>query len=171
MFCGNCGKPIAYANAKFCPACGAPVRVQPDAANEPPKVPVPPRPEEPETPAVPVVEPTPATVGQDAPIPPQPAAATPEKPQAATVSEPEYPDDDATRIVTPAPEPDEDEGATRIFGFDEPAAPIAEQPAAAPQPETPPAPEATAPLFASAAPSDPNPVSVGPNSNAAPIPP
>ena len=165
MFCGNCGKPIAYANAKFCPACGAPVRVQPDAANEPPKVPVPPRPEEPETPAVPVVEPTPATVGQDAPIPPQPAAATPEKPQAATVSEPEYPDDDATRIVTPAPEPDEDEGATRIFGFDEPAAPIAEQPAAAPQPET------TAPLFASAAPSDPNPVSVGPNSNAAPIPP
>ena len=44
MFCGNCGKPIAYANAKFCPACGAPVRVQPDAANEPPKVPVPPRP-------------------------------------------------------------------------------------------------------------------------------
>lgn len=92
MFCGNCGKPIAYANAKFCPACGAPVRVQPDAANEPPKVPVPPRPEEPETPAVPVVEP-------------------------------------------------------------------------------PPAPEATAPLFASAAPSDPNPVSVGPNSNAAPIPP
>lgn len=50
MFCGNCGKPIAYANAKFCPACGAPVRVQPDAANEPPKVPVPPRPEEPETP-------------------------------------------------------------------------------------------------------------------------
>ena len=171
MFCGNCGKPIAYANAKFCPACGAPVRVQPDAANEPPKVPVPPRPEEPETPAVPVVEPTPATVGQDAPIPPQPAAATPEKPQAATVSEPEYPDDDATRIVTPAPEPDEDEGATRIFGFDEPAAPIAEQPAAAPQPETPSAPEATAPLFASAAPSDPNPVSVGPNSNAAPIPP
>lgn len=171
MFCGNCGKPIAYANAKFCPACGAPVRVQPDAANEPPKVPVPPRPEEPETPAVPVVEPTPATVGQDAPIPPQPAAATPEKPQAATVSEPEYPDDDATRIVTPAPEPDEDEGATRIFGFDEPAAPIAEQPAAAPQPETPPAPEATAPLFASAAPSDPNPMSVGPNSNAAPIPP
>lgn len=171
MFCGNCGKPIAYANAKFCPACGAPVRVQPDAANEPPKVPVPPRPEEPETPAVPVVEPTPATVGQDAPIPPQPAAATPEKPQAATVSEPEYPDDDATRIVTPAPEPDEDEGATRIFGFDEPAAPIAEQPAAAPQPETPPAPEATAPLFASAAPFDPNPVNVGPNSNAAPIPP
>lgn len=83
MFCGNCGKPIAYANAKFCPACGAPVRVQPDAANEPPKVPVPPRPEEPETPAVPVVEPTPATVGQDAPIPPQPAAATPELPQAA----------------------------------------------------------------------------------------
>ena len=132
---------------------------------------MPPRPEEPETPAAPVVEPTPATVGQDAPIPPQPAAATPEKPQAATVSEPEYPDDDATRIVTPAPEPDEDEGATRIFGFDEPAAPIAEQPAAAPQPETPPAPEATAPLFASAAPSDPNPVSVGPNSNAAPIPP
>lgn len=171
MFCGNCGKPIAYANAKFCPACGAPVRVQPDAANEPPKVPVPPRPEEPGTLAVPVVEPTPATVGRDAPIPPQPAAATPEKPQAATVSEPEYPDDDATRIVTPAPEPDEDEGATRIFGFDEPAAPIAEQPAAAPQPETPPAPEATAPLFASAAPSDPNPVSVGPNSNAAPIPP
>ena len=171
MFCGNCGKPIAYANAKFCPACGAPVRVQPDAANEPPKVPVPPRPEEPETPAVPVVEPTPATVGRDAPIPPQPAAATPEKPQAATVSEPEYPDDDATRIVTPAPEPDEDEGATRIFGFDEPAAPIAEQPAAAPQPETPPAPEATAPLFASAAPSDPNPVNVGPNSNSAPIPP
>lgn len=144
MFCGNCGKPIAYANAKFCPACGAPVRVQPDAANEPPKVPVPPRPEEPGTPAVPVVEPTPATVGRDAPIPPQPAATTPEKPQAATVSEPEYPDDDATRIVTPAPEPDEDEGATRIFGFDEPAAPIAEQPAAAPQPETPPAPEATA---------------------------
>lgn len=171
MFCGNCGKPIAYANAKFCPACGAPVRVQPDAANEPPKMPVPPRPEEPETPAVPVVEPTPATVGRDAPIPPQPAAATPEKPQAATVSEPEYPDDDATRIVTPAPEPDEDEGATRIFGFDEPAAPIAEQPAAAPQPETPPAPEATAPLFASAAPSDPNPVNVGPNSNSAPIPP
>ena len=170
MFCGNCGKPIAYANAKFCPACGAPVRVQPDAANEPPKVPVPPRPEEPGTPGVPVVEPTPATVGQDAPIPPQSAAATPEKPQAATVSEPEYPDDDATRIVTPAPEPDEDEGATRIFGFDEPAAPIAEQPAAAPQPETPPAPEATAPLFASAAPSDPNPVSVGPKSNAAPIP-
>lgn len=83
MFCGNCGKLIAYANAKFCPACGAPVRVQPDAANEPPKVPVPPRPEEPETPAVPVVEPTPATVGQDAPIPPQPAAATPELPQAA----------------------------------------------------------------------------------------
>ena len=41
MFCGNCGKPIAYANAKFCPACGAPVRVQPDAANEPPKVPCP----------------------------------------------------------------------------------------------------------------------------------
>ena len=171
MFCGNCGKPIAYANAKFCPACGASVRVQPDAANEPPKVPVPPRPEEPGTPAVPVVEPTPATVGRDAPIPPQPAAATPEKPQAATVSEPEYPDDDVTRIVTPAPEPDEDEGATRIFGFDEPAAPIAEQPAAAPQPETPPAPEATAPLFASAAPSDPNPVSVGPNSNVAPIPP
>lgn len=171
MFCGNCGKPIAYANAKFCPACGAPVRVQPDAANEPPKVPVPPRPEEPETPAAPVVEPTPATVGQDAPIPPQPAAATPEKPQAATVSEPEYPDDDATRIVTPAPEPDEDEGATRIFGFDEPAAPIAEQPAAAPQLETPPAPEATAPLLASAAPSDPNPVNVGPNSNSAPIPP
>ena len=171
MFCGNCGKPIAYANAKFCPACGAPVRVQPDAANEPPKVPVPPRPEEPGTPAVPVVEPTPATVGQDAPIPPQPAETAPEKPQAATVPEPEYPDDDATRIVTPAPEPDEDEGATRIFGFDEPAAPIAEQPAAAPQPETPPAPEATAPLFASAAPSDPNPVSVGPNSNAAPIPP
>lgn len=171
MFCGNCGKPIAYANAKFCPACGAPVRVQPDAANEPPKVPVPPRPEEPETPAVPVVEPTPATVGRDAPIPPQPAAATPKKPQAATVSEPEYPDDDATRIVTPAPEANEDEGATRIFGFDEPAAPIAEQPAAAPQPETPPAPEATAPLFASAAPSDPNPVSVGSNSNAAPIPP
>ena len=171
MFCGNCGKPIAYANAKFCPACGAPVRVQPDAANEPPKVPVPPRPEEPETPAVPVVEPTPATMGQDAPIPPQPAETAPEKPQAATVSEPEYPDDDATRIVTPAPEPDEDEGATRIFGFDEPAAPIAEQPAAVPQPETPPAAEATAPLFASAAPSDPNPVSVGPNSNAAPIPP
>lgn len=171
MFCGNCGKPIAYANAKFCPACGAPVRVQPDAANEPPKVPVPPRPEEPETPAVPVVEPTPATVGRDAPIPPQPAAATPEKPQAATVSEPEYPDDDATRIVPPAPEPDEDEGATRIFGFDEPAASIAEQPAAAPQPETPPAPEATAPLFASAAPFDPNPVNVGPNSNSAPIPP
>lgn len=171
MFCGNCGKPIAYANAKFCPACGAPVRVQPDAANEPPKVPVPPRPEEPETPAAPVVEPTPATVGQDAPIPPQPAAATPEKPQAATVSEPEYPDDDATRIVTLAPEPDEDEGATRIFGFDEPAAPIAEQPAAAPQPETPPAHEATAPLFASDAPSDPNPVNVGPNSNSAPIPP
>lgn len=171
MFCGNCGKPIAYANAKFCPACGAPVRVQPDAANEPPKVPVPPRPEEPETPAVSVVEPTPATVGQDAPIPPQSAAATPEKPQAATVSELEYPDDDATRILTPAPEPGEDEGATRIFGFDEPAAPIAEQPAAAPQPETPPAPEATAPLFASAAPSDPNPVNVGPNSNSAPIPP
>lgn len=171
MFCGNCGKPIAYANAKFCPACGAPVRVQPDAANEPPKVPVPPRPEEPETPAAPVVEPTPATVGQDAPIPPQPAETAPEKPQAATVSEPEYPDDDATRIVPPAPEPDEDEGATRIFGFDEPAAPIAEQPTAAPQPETPPAPEATAPLFASAAPSDPNPVSVGPNSNSAPIPP
>ena len=171
MFCGNCGKPIAYANAKFCPACGAPVRVQPDAANEPPKVPVPPRPEEPGTPAAPVVEPTPATVGQDAPIPPQPAETAPEKPQAATVSEPEYPDDDATRIVTPAPEPDEDEGATRIFGFDEPAAPIAEQPTAAPQPETPPAPEATAPLFASAAPSDPNPVNVGPNSNAAPIPP
>lgn len=171
MFCGNCGKPIAYANAKFCPACGAPVRVQPDAANEPPKVPVPPRPEEPETPAVPVVEPTPATAGRDAPIPPQPAAATPEKPQAATVSEPEYPDDDATRIVTPAPEPGEDEGATRIFGFDEPAAPIAEQPTAALQPETPPAPEATAPLFASAAPSDPNPVNVGPNSNSAPIPP
>ena len=171
MFCGNCGKPIAYANAKFCPACGAPVRVQPDAANEPPKVPVPPRPEEPETPAVSVVEPTPATVGQDAPIPPQSAAATPEKPQAATVSELEYPDDDATRILTPAPEPGEAEGATRIFGFDEPAAPIAEQPAAAPQPETPPAPEATAPLFASAAPSDPNPVNVGPNSNSAPIPP
>lgn len=171
MFCGNCGKPIAYANAKFCPACGAPVRVQPDAANEPPKVPVPPRPEEPETPAVPVVEPTPATVGQDAPIPPQPAETAPENPRAATVSEPEYPGDDATRIVTPAPEPDEDEGATRIFGFDEPAAPIAEQPTVAPQPETPPAPEATAPLFASAAPSDPNPVSVGPNSNAAPIPP
>lgn len=171
MFCGNCGKPIAYANAKFCPACGAPVRVQPDAANEPPKVPVPPRPEEPETPAVSVVEPTPATVGQDAPIPPQSAAATSEKPQAATVSELEYPDDDATRILTPAPEPGEDEGATRIFGFDEPAAPIAEQPAAAPQPETPPAPEATAPLFASAAPSDPNPVNVGPNSNSAPIPP
>lgn len=171
MFCGNCGKPIAYANAKFCPACGAPVRVQPDAANEPPKVPVPPRPEEPETPAVPVVEPTPATVGQDAPIPPQSAATTPEKPQAATVSEPEYPDDDATRIVPPAPEPDEDEGATRIFGFDEPAAPIAEQPAAATRPETPPAPEATAPLFASDAPSDPNPVNVGPNSNSAPIPP
>ena len=171
MFCGNCGKPIAYANAKFCPACGAPVRVQPDAANEPPKVPVPPRPEEPETPAVSVVEPTPATVGQDAPIPPQSAAATPEKPQAATVSELEYPDDDATRILTPAPEPGEDEGATRIFGFDEPAAPIAEQSAAAPQPETPPAPEATAPLFASAAPSDPNPVNVGPNSNSAPIPP
>ena len=171
MFCGNCGKPIAYANAKFCPACGAPVLVQTDAANEPPKVPVPPRPEEPGTPGVPVVEPTPATVGQDAPIPPQSAAATPEKPQAATVSEPECPDDDATRIVTPAPEPDEDEGATRIFGFDEPAAPIAEQPAAAPQPETPPAPEATAPLFASDAPSDPNPVNVGPNSNAAPIPP
>lgn len=171
MFCGNCGKPIAYANAKFCPACGAQVRVQPDAANEPPKVPVPPRPEEPETPAVSVVEPTPATVGQDAPIPPQSAAATPEKPQAATVSELEYPDDDATRILTPAPEPGEDEGATRIFGFDEPAAPIAEQPAAAPQPETPPAPEATAPLFASAAPSDPNPVNVGPNSNSAPIPP
>ena len=171
MFCGNCGKPIAYANAKFCPACGAPVRVQPDAANEPPKVPVPPRPEEPETPAVSVVEPTPATVGQDAPIPPQPAETAPEKPQAATVSEPECPDDDATRIVPPAPEPDEDEGATRIFGFDEPAAPIAEQPAAAPQPETPPAPEATAPLFASAAPSDPNPVNVGPNSNSAPIPP
>ena len=171
MFCGNCGKPIAYANAKFCPACGAPVRVQPDAANEPPKVPVPPRPEEPGTPAAPVVEPTPATVGQDAPIPPQPAETAPEKPRAVTVSEPEYPDDDATRIVTPAPEPDEDEGATRIFGFDEPAAPIAEQPAAAPQPETPPTPEATAPLFASAAPSDPNPVSVGPNSNAAPIPP
>lgn len=171
MFCGNCGKPIAYANAKFCPACGAPVRVQPDAANEPPKVPVPPRPEEPETPAVPVVEPTPATVRQDAPIPPQPAETAPEKPQAATVSEPEYPDDDATRIVTPAPEPDEDEGATRIFGFDEPAAPIAEQPAAVPQPETPPAAEATAPLFASAAPSDPNHVNVGPNSNAAPIPP
>lgn len=171
MFCGNCGKPIAYANAKFCPACGAPVRVQPDAANEPPKVPVPPRPEEPETPAVSVVEPTPATVGQDAPIPPQSAETAPEKPQAATVSEPEYPDDDATRIVTPAPEPDEDEGATRIFGFDESAAPIAEQPAAAPQPETPPAPEATAPLFASAAPSDPNPVNVGPNSNSAPIPP
>ncbi len=171
MFCGNCGKPIAYANAKFCPACGAPVRVQPDAANEPPKVPVPPRPEEPETPAVSVVEPTPATVGQDAPIPPQSAAATPEKPQAATVSELEYPDDDATRILTPAPEPGEDEGATRIVGFDEPAAPIAEQPAAAPQPETPPAPEATAPLFASAAPSDPNPVNGGPNSNSAPIPP
>lgn len=171
MFCGNCGKPIAYANAKFCPACGAPVRVQPDAANEPPKVPVPPRPEEPGTPAAPVVEPTPATVGQDAPIPPQPAETAPEKPQAATVSEPEYPDDDATRIVTPAPEANEDEGATRIFGFDEPAAPIAEQPTAAPQPETPLAPEATAPLFASAAPSDPNPVSVGPNSNAAPIPP
>ena len=171
MFCGNCGKPIAYANAKFCPACGAPVRVQPDAANEPPKVPVPPRPEEPETPAVPVVEPTPATVGRDAPIPLQPAAATPEKPQAATVSEPEYPDDDATRIVTPAPEANEDEGATRIFGFDEPAAPIAEQPTAAPQPETPLAPEATAPLFASAAPFDPNPVNVGPNSNSAPIPP
>ena len=35
------------------------------------------------------------------------------------MSEPEYPDDDATRIVTPAPEPGEDEGATRIFGFDE----------------------------------------------------
>lgn len=171
MFCGNCGKPIAYANAKFCPACGAPVRVQPDAANEPPKVPVPPRPEEPGTPAAPVVEPTPATVGQDAPIPPQPAETAPEKPQAATVSEPEYPDDDTTRIVTPAPEANEDEGATRIFGFDEPAAPIAEQPTAAPQPETPLAPEATAPLFASAAPSDPNPVSVGPNSNAAPIPP
>lgn len=171
MFCGNCGKPIAYANAKFCPACGAPVRVQPDAANEPPKVPVPPRPEEPGTPAAPVVEPTPATVGQDAPIPPQPAETAPEKPQAATVSEPEYPDDDATRIVTPAPEANEDEGATRIFGFDEPAAPIAEQPTAVPQPETPLAPEATAPLFASAAPSDPNPVSVGPNSNAAPIPP
>ena len=171
MFCGNCGKPIAYANAKFCPACGAPVRVQPDAANEPPKVPVPPRPEEPGTPAAPLVEPTPATEGQEAPIPPQPAETAPEKPQAATVSEPEYPDDDATRIVTPAPEPDEDEGATRIFGFDEPAAPIAEQPTAAPQPETPPAPEATAPLFASAAPSDPNPVNVGPNSNAAPIPP
>ena len=34
------------------------------------------------------------------------------------MSEPEYPDDDATRIVTPAPEPDEDDGATRIFGFD-----------------------------------------------------
>lgn len=170
MFCGNCGKPIAYANAKFCPACGAPVRVQPDAANEPPKVPMPPRPEEPGTPAAPVVEPTPATVGQDAPIPPQPAETAPEKPQAATVSEPEYPDD-ATRIVTPAPEANEDEGATRIFGFDEPAAPIAEQPAAAPQPETPLALEATAPLFASAAPSDPNPVSVGPNSNAAPIPP
>lgn len=171
MFCGNCGKPIAYANAKFCPACGAPVRVQPDAANEPPKVSVPPRPEEPGTPAAPVVEPPPATVGQDAPIPPQPAETAPEKPQAATVSEPEYPDDDATRIVTPAPEANEDEGATRIFGFDEPAAPIAEQPTAAPQPETPLAPEATAPLFASAAPSDPNPVSVGPNSNAAPIPP
>lgn len=88
MFCGNCGKPIAYANAKFCPACGAPVRVQPDAANEPPKVPVPPRPEEPETPAVPVVEPTPATVGQDAPIPPQSAAATPEPPQAAPAPNP-----------------------------------------------------------------------------------
>ena len=171
MFCGNCGKPIAYANAKFCPACGAPVRVQPDAANEPPKVPVPPRPEEPETPAVPVVEPTPATVGQDAPIPPQSAETAPEKPQAATVSEPEYADDDATRIVTPAPEANEDEGTTRIFGFDEPTAPIAEQPAAAPQPETPPAPEATAPLFASAAPFDPNPVNVGPNSNSAPIPP
>lgn len=171
MFCGNCGKPIAYANAKFCPACGALVRVQPDAANEPPKVPVPPRPEEPGTPAAPVVEPTPATVGQDAPIPPQPAETAPEKPQAATVSEPEYPDDDATRIVTPAPEANEDEGATRIFGFDEPAAPIAEQPTAAPQPETPLAPEATAPLFASAAPFDPNPVSVGPNSNSAPIPP
>ena len=171
MFCGNCGKPIAYANAKFCPACGAPVRVQPDAANEPPKVPVPPRPEEPGMPAAPVVEPTPATVGQDAPIPPQPAETAPEKPQAATVSEPEYPDDDATRIVTPAPEANEDEGTTRIFGFDEPAAPIAEQPAAAPQPETPLALEAAAPLFASAAPSDPNPVSVGPNSNAAPIPP
>lgn len=171
MFCGNCGKPIAYANAKFCPACGAPVRVQPDAANEPPKVPVPPRPEEPETPAAPVVEPTPATVGQDAPIPPQPAETAPEKPQAATVSEPEYPDDDATRIVTPAPETNEDEGTTRIFGFDEPAVPIAEQPAAAPQPETPPAPEATAPLFASAVPFDPNLVNVGPNSNSAPIPP
>ena len=97
MFCGNCGKPIAYANAKFCPACGAPVRVQPDAANEPPKVPVPPRPEEPETPAVSVVEPTPATVGQDAPIPPQSAAATPDKPQAATESELDYPNDDETR--------------------------------------------------------------------------
>ncbi|MFR5908746.1 MAG: zinc-ribbon domain-containing protein [Gemmiger formicilis] len=49
MFCGNCGKPIAYANAKFCPACGAPVRVQPDAANEPQGA-CAPRPEEPERP-------------------------------------------------------------------------------------------------------------------------
>lgn len=177
MFCGNCGKPIAYANAKFCPACGAPVRVQPDAANEPPKVPVPPKPEETPAPqpapqpAAPVAEPTPASPAVE------PAPAAPFTPQAT----PDPIDDDATRIVTPAQEPDEDEGATRIFGFDEPAAPIAEQPAAAPQPKSEPeppaapAPDATAPLFGSVAePSapvaEPTPA-VGPNSNSAPIPP
>ena len=99
MFCGNCGKPIAYANAKFCPACGAPVRVQPDAANEPPKVPVPPRPEEPETPAVPVVEPTPATVGQDAPIPPQDTADTAPTAEPEPLVQPTAPDEDKPSVL------------------------------------------------------------------------
>lgn len=105
MFCEECGKPITYANAKFCPSCGAPIPQQ-LAADQPPKVTVPPQP------ATPVTPPQPET-------PPE----------------------------VPQPEPEE-EGQTKIFGFEEepetpaePAAPA--QPAwQAPQVQGTPEPEA-----------------------------
>lgn len=86
MFCEECGKPITYANAKFCPSCGAPIPPQP-AAGQPPKVTVPPQ---------------------------------------------------------PTPEPEDEEGKTKIFGVDdeletpaEPAAPAQPVWQAPRQPETP----------------------------------
>lgn len=104
MFCEECGKPITYANAKFCPSCGAPIPQQ-LAADQPPKVTVPPQP------ATPVTPPQPET-------PPE----------------------------VPQPEPEE-EGQTKIFGFEEepeapaePAAPAQPVWQAPPQPETPPQP-------------------------------
>lgn len=110
MFCEECGKPITYANAKFCPSCGAPIPQQP-TAEQPPKVTVPPQPAAPAAPA------------------------------------------------QPAPEPENEEGKTKIFGFEEPAQPAEPAQSAAPaqpvwqppQPETsaqpawqPPQPEAPA---------------------------